>query len=122
AADQDHIGAINLLAQASKAGDQTAADPVAAFELFSRTAALGNAMGLFEVAQAHLAGSGTPVDLVQAYTYANIAAARGHPEGAALRDKVEALLTPEEVAEGQTAARDWIAADDARAKAATLEN
>ena len=115
AADQDHIAAINLIALSTKTGDGVEADPKKAFELFSRTAELGNPMGLYEIALAYSTGVGTDADKVKAYTFANIAAARAHPEAAALRDAVEAELTPVEVTEGQVAAREWIAADVARA-------
>jgi hypothetical protein len=71
-------------------------------------------LGLFEVALALESGVGTDVDLVKAYTFANIASARSHPEAPQLRDQIEAKLTPAEVTEGQKAAREWIAAAQAR--------
>ena len=115
AADQDHIAAINLIALSAKTGDGVNPDPKKAFALFSRTAELGNPMGLYEIAVAYNTGGGTEIDKIKAYTFANIAASRAHPEAAALRDAVEAELTPSEITAGQTAAREWIAADDARA-------
>ena len=79
-------------------------------------------MGLYEVALALNTGAGTEVDKVKAYTYANIAAARQHPEAPALRDAIETELTPEQVTEGQDAARVWIEAAQAKADAAPAGN
>ena len=118
ASDQGQIAASNLLAQAYKTGDGIEADAAHAFELFSATAEQGNAMGLYEVALAYETGLGAEPDPVKAYSYANIAAARQHPDAPALRDKIEATLTAEQIAEGQKLARDWIKATE-EAQAAT---
>jgi TPR repeat protein len=70
---------------------------------------------LFEVAVALETGTGTETDKLKAYTYANIAAARSHPDAPALRDRIEADLSSEDITQAQKAARDWIAAAEAKA-------
>lgn len=115
ATDQNHIAATNYVALAHKQGSGVEVDAAKAFELFLKTAEEGNAMGLYEVALALETGSGVDADISRAYTYANIAAARSHPDAPALRDRLEAKLTPEEVTTAQIAARDWLAAAEAKA-------
>lgn len=115
ASDQSHVAATNFVALSYKQGNAVEADAAKAFELFTRTADEGNAMGLYEVALALASGSGVEADRPRAYTFANIAAARAHPEAPALRDQLEASLTHEEVAAAQIAAREWLAAAEAKA-------
>ena len=79
-------------------------------------------MGLYELALALEAGSGTEKDIVKAYTYAKIAAARAHPEAPALRDSIEQSLSSEDITSAQGAARDWIAAAEAKAATANSTN
>lgn len=106
AADQDQVAAINFLGRALLEQEQP--DAAAALIQFERTAAMGNPMGFYEAAQLYAtAPAGVTVDLVKAYAYANLAAARLHPQAAALRDKLEGDLTPEQITAAQTMSRDW---------------
>lgn len=108
AAEQEHVGAMNLLGLALMAGtDGLEQDRDAARALFEKTAAAGNPLGLYTMGQIHAEALGVERDLVAAHVWFNLAAAAGHPQGATARAEVEALLTPEQVREAQQTARDW---------------
>ncbi len=105
AADQGNVAAINILAQMYKVGDVVAVDLQKAQSLFAKTAEMGNAMGMYEVALHHLEGEAP--DLVTAYAFANLAAVRGHEEALALRDKLEAEMSVQDVNAAQAKSRAW---------------
>lgn len=105
ASDQGNIAASNMLGLALKTGEGIDVDAAKAVELFSTTAEKGNALGLFELALARATGEGIEADMTEAYKWANLAAARQHPDAPGLRDQIEAELTPEQVTAGQKAAR-----------------
>ncbi|WP_330647218.1 tetratricopeptide repeat protein [Thioclava sp. FTW29] len=105
AADQGHIAARNLLGLALKNGTGIKADPAKAVALFQKTADQGNALGLYEMALAYQSGTGITEDLGEAYVYANLAAARNHPDAAKLRDQLEEKLSAEDLAKAQEEAR-----------------
>lgn len=65
----------------------------------------GNARAQFELGLMYRDGKGMPVDKVTAYTWFNIAAAQGVVSAASARDAVLGLLSPAEVIEAQTKAR-----------------
>jgi TPR repeat protein len=54
------------------------------------------------------AGAGVAVDLVQAHKWFNIAAARGHADGARLRREIAEQMADAEIGCAQRAARDWL--------------
>lgn len=53
-------------------------------------------------------GAGVAVDLVKAHMWFNIAAMRGHKEGAPMRKEIAALMSDSEIGMAQRAARDWL--------------
>ena len=53
-------------------------------------------------------GRGVEIDLVEAHKWFNIAAARGHAEGAQMRREIAALMSDAEIGKAQRAARDWL--------------
>jgi TPR repeat protein len=55
-------------------------------------------------------GAGMAVDLVQAHMWFNIAALRGHPDGAQLRREIAEQMADAEIGNAQRAARDWLKA------------
>jgi len=63
-------------------------------------------------------GQGVPQDFVEAHKRYNLAASRAtgddQKQYADERDAVAALMTPAQIAEAQTLAREWQAAFDAR--------
>ncbi len=64
-------------------------------------------------------GEGVPQDYVLAYKWLNLAAAEGDAawgSAAELRDIVASEMTPEQIAEAQRLAREWMAAFEKRKK------
>jgi hypothetical protein len=55
-------------------------------------------------------GAGVAVDLVQAHMWFNIAAMRGHIDGAPMRKEIAAQMADSEIGMAQRAARDWLKA------------
>ena len=53
-------------------------------------------------------GAGVAVDLVQAHKWFNIAAMRGHQDGARLRREIAEQMSDAEIGCAQRAARDWL--------------
>lgn len=53
-------------------------------------------------------GNSVPADLVAAHKWFNIAALKGCREAIQLRQEIAAHMSPEEIAEAQRAARDWL--------------
>jgi hypothetical protein len=51
-------------------------------------------------------GQGVPKDYSQAYMWYNLGAAQGI--GGMFRDDLEKLMTPDQIAEGQRLAREWV--------------
>lgn len=110
AADQGNIAAKNILATMVLAGEGVEADQGRAIELFTETADAGNAMGLFELAKFYAsAEDGREADLVQAYSYANLAAVRNMAEALTFRDGLEEQMSNAQVNEGQKLSQDWTA-------------
>jgi TPR repeat protein len=64
----------------------------------------------FALGMSFSSGAGMAVDLVQAHKWFNIAALRGHPDGAELRREIAAQMTDSEIGSAQRAARDWLKA------------
>jgi hypothetical protein len=112
AAAQGNIAAKNLLGQILLSGDGVDADREKARMLFTETAEAGNAMGLFELANAAL--NQEEPDVVQAYSYANLAAVRQYVEAQALRNELEAQMTNAQIIQGQAEAKAWTDAQIAR--------
>jgi TPR repeat protein len=55
-------------------------------------------------------GREVEVDLVEAHKWFNIAASRGHAEGAQMRREIAAQMSDGEIGRAQRAARDWLKA------------
>jgi uncharacterized protein len=72
----------------------------------------GGVVSQLLVAEMFLKGEGMPKDLVSAYMWANLAAARvDHlniaEQATSIRNEVEGKMTPAQIAEGQRLAREW---------------
>lgn len=113
AAKQDNIAAQNFLGQIYLNGDEAAdiaVDTAKARGYFEQTAEAGNALGLYQLAQLDAASGEdgeTPVNAVEAYKYASLAAVRGLRDAAVLRDRLEAGMSSEDVLAAQAAAKSW---------------
>jgi TPR repeat protein len=62
----------------------------------------------FGLGMSFSSGVGVSVDLVQAHKWFNIAALRGHPDGAQLRREIAEQMADAEIGCAQRAARDWL--------------
>lgn len=80
--------------------------PDAALDWLRRAAEANDASAQFALAEALAAGTaGAAPDYVTAHMWYNLAATQGHRASAARRDVLGNLMTPEQIAEAQTAAR-----------------
>ena len=59
-------------------------------------------------------GLGVPQDYVLSHMWLNLAAASGETDGTKLREICERLMTPDQIAEAQRLAREWVAAHPKR--------
>ena len=55
-------------------------------------------------------GREVEIDMVEAHKWFNIAASRGHKDGAQLRREIAAQMSDSEIGQAQRAARDWLKA------------
>ena len=69
-----------------------------------------DAEGCFGCGMIYSSGAGVAVDLVQAHKWFNIAAMRGHTDGARLRREIAEQMSDAEIGCAQRAARDWLKA------------
>jgi TPR repeat protein len=80
-----------------------------------------NAEDCFSMGMVFSSGAGVPIDLVQAHKWFNIAAMRGHKDGAQLRREIAEQMSDSDIGCAQRAARDWLKGHpQARAPAATI--
>ena len=64
----------------------------------------------FVLGMNYSSGAGVPIDLVQAHKWFNIAALRGHVDGARLRREIAEQMADADIGCAQRAARDWLKA------------
>ncbi len=62
----------------------------------------------FALGMNYSSGAGVTVDLVEAHKWFNIAAMRGHKDGAPMRKEIAAQMSDSEIGSAQRAARDWL--------------
>ncbi len=67
-----------------------------------------NIEDLFDLGLIYSTGSEVVADRIAAHKWFNLAAARGNAEAALYRQELALEMTPEEVAEAQRAAREWL--------------
>jgi len=76
----------------------------------------GDVNGFFDLGVAFSSGThGTPLDLVEAHKWFNLAASRGHEEAACCRADLSEEMTAREIAEAQRRARQWLTLTTRRA-------
>ena len=80
-------------------------DDVRAGQHFEDAATRGHIKSQVELALGYWIGRGVPKDLVLAYAWSNLAAAAADPKALELRDLVEGLMSPNQIAEAQSFAR-----------------
>lgn len=86
---------------------RTEGAPDDAVALLTNAATAGDARAQYELGLLYITGEGVELDYVQAHKWVNIAAARGVEAAAEKRDVLVDLMTPEQIAEAQTAAREF---------------
>ena len=67
-----------------------------------------DAAACFDLGMMYSTGAGVAVDMVAAHRWFNIAAMRGHKDGARLRREVAEQMSDSEIGHAQRAARDWL--------------
>ena len=65
----------------------------------------------FERGIVYSSGREVEIDLIEAHKWFNIAAARGHAEGAQMRREIAELMSDSDIGRAQRAARDWLKAN-----------
>ena len=83
---------------------------MANIEMTTAQAEPTNAEDCFVLGMNYSSGAGVAVDLVQAHKWFNIAAMRGHQDGARLRREIAEQMADAEIGCAQRAARDWLKA------------
>ncbi len=75
-------------------------------------ASLGEAPvdAFFDLGMMYSVGRGVPIDLVTAHKWFNLAALRGNGRAASLRREIADLMSEQEIAQAQRAARAWLSA------------
>ena len=84
-------------------------DQAEAVRWFRKAAEQGDHDGQGKLGAAYAVGQGVPLDLVLAHMWLNLAAAGGHQKSAELRDAISEGMTPEQIADAQGMARNWMA-------------
>jgi uncharacterized protein len=69
-----------------------------------------SADAMFELGMMYASGREAAVDLITAHKWFNIAAMKGHAEGARMRREIAAEMKDAEIGQAQRAARDWLKA------------
>jgi TPR repeat protein len=83
---------------------------MARWEELEDSAIAGDEIAAFELAMCHASGSGgLAVDLVQAHSWFNVAAARGYRPALSWRGEIAVEMSPSEIAEAQKLARATLA-------------
>jgi TPR repeat protein len=102
AAEQGYGAAEYAVGQLLAAGRGVTRDAAEAVNWFRRGAGHGEPAAEFRLAQEYQAGRNVPRDLVEAYAWFNLAAARGHSEAGDARDRLEAEMKPDQLAQAET--------------------
>lgn len=79
-------------------------------------AAGGDTDACYDLGIAYSSGSGgTPIDLIEAHKWFNLAALAGSEEGQSCRAEMADQMTAREIAQAQREARDWLSLTRVRA-------
>jgi len=82
-------------------------DYAAALWIFRPLAEQGNASAQNNLGVMYAIGNGLPLDYVEAYKWANLAAAQGNKVAEEFMDSIAARMTSLQIAEAQRLTRDW---------------
>jgi TPR repeat protein len=99
-------------------GDGVPQDDTQAATWYRQAAEQGHANAQYNLGAMYVLGQGVPQDYVEAHKWRNLAASRASAEDqaeyAGSRDALAKVMTPAQLAEAQTLAREWQAAFDSR--------
>jgi TPR repeat protein len=107
AAGGGHTGARYDLGVMYKSGFGVQRNDALATQWFDLAARQNHAEAQYQMALMQKEGTGVPIDLVKSYTWAHIGAIQGHIGAIALRENLLQVMTPQQVKDGQRAARVW---------------
>ncbi len=74
---------------------------------YRRAANQGDATAQYNLGEMYMLGRGVPKDYTQAYVWVALAAAQDDKKAAGLRDYLESVMTPAQIAEAQRLVREW---------------
>jgi TPR repeat protein len=110
AAENGHPRAQQNLGVMYEEGAGVPQDFAAAEKWYRMSAEQGNVFAKLNLGVLYERGeSSVPRDVVQTHMWYNLAAAQGHVDAGQLRDDVAANMTPQQVAEAQRLAQEWLA-------------
>ena len=89
-------------------GQGVPADPAHAVRLFRMAAREGHAGAQLELGLAYAVGRGARLDPVRAHQWLNIASASGSPSAREELSRLEANLSPAQIAEAEYLALEWM--------------
>ena len=89
-------------------GEGVPEDDTEAVRWYRLAAEQGYALAQFSLGLMYFTGEGLPQDLVLAYMWCNLSAAQGNEVARVSKDRIEAQMTREEIAEAQRLSREWI--------------
>lgn len=96
AGEQGHLESLIELGMMYQLGEDVTADPEEAARMYCDAGIHGSAEGLFRLAMMFYLGKGIPKDLLSAYAWFSMAAARGHRDAGRQLKNLRKLLTSEE--------------------------
>lgn len=68
----------------------------------------GRVDALYNLGLVYSTGQGVPVNLIEAHKWFNLAAMRGSPDARECRASLAQEMNPEQIAEAQRQAREWL--------------
>lgn len=89
-------------------GDGVAQDYIEAAKWYRMAAERGNSYAQYYFGLMHVQGRGVPQDYVQAHLWFNLATFHGNGSAAPIRNYVTQLMTPDQTAEAERRAREWL--------------
>jgi uncharacterized protein len=110
AAEQGDVQAQNELGGRYFIGKGVPMDPAEAAKWLKLAAEQGHDGAQAVLAGMYYNGNGVPKDRVMAHMWANLSASKGDETFKKLRDALANMLTPDQLAEAERMAREWVAA------------
>ena len=110
AAENGHAVAQHSLGVMYYHGQGVAQDYLRAAIWFRLAAELGLANGQTDLGVMYCVGEGVTQNVVVAHMWFSLAAAQGHANAVKARNAVASVMTPDQIAEAQRLAREWMAA------------